>query len=182
MPPLQKTYPRATLTRSGGEVLITIEPVGCTLTDHRWGFSIEAKTDKKGAMKATIKYGQDKDYPNRKEVRRPIEDFTADDLGRLACQIVDKETGKTGSTVWRPPLVRSITYAATLPAGDAFSISVQARRMRISLSESAQAPCTAEVVPGRKKSDLAETTATGLEIDDAYDAFVRTLKQHFGRP
>jgi hypothetical protein len=182
MPPLQKTYPRATLTRSGGEVLITIEPVGCTLTDHRWGFSIEAKTDKKGIMKATVKYGEDKDYPNRKEVRRPIEDFTADELGRLACQIVDKATGKAGSTVWRPPLFRSVTYAAMLPNGDAFSISVQARQMRLDLSEFAPEPCTAEVVPGRRKSDLAETTAMSLEIDDAYAAFVWALKQHFGRP
>jgi len=182
MPPLQKTFPLATLTRSGGEVLVTIEPAACSHIGQRWGFSIEARTDKKGIMMATVKYGEDKDYPNRKQVRRPIDDFTADELGRLASQIVDKETGKAGSTVWGTPLFRSVTYTAMLPNGDAFSISVQARRMQLSTSDYAQEPCTAEVVSGRRKSDLAETTAMSLEIDDAYSAFAWTLKQHFGRP
>jgi hypothetical protein len=54
--------------------------------------------------------------------------------------------------------------------------------MQLLTSDYAQERCAAEILPGRRKSDLAETTAMSLEIDDAYAVFVCTLKQYFGRP
>ena len=175
MPPLEKDFPAAILTRSGGEVLITVSPATCPNVQSRWSFSISSKTNKKGAMRATVEYGPDTDFKNRMKVQRPIEDFTEDDLGGLVCQMVDKQTGQTGSSLWRPPIFRSVDYAAKTRTGESFLVSVQARKMQLDSSTFAPEPCTAEIIRGRRQSSLLETTANGLNIDDAYDALVRSL-------
>ncbi len=173
MPPLQKTFPLSALVRSGGDALITVVPAVCPQTNHRWGFRVIATADRKGAIKAAVEYGQDKDYPARKKCRRGIEDFAVEDLDRLCNQIVNEETGQAGSSLWRPPTFRSVTYIATVSTGTRFNVSLQARKMQIDSGVFSNEPCAAEVMRGRRESTLVETTARGLCIDDAYEVFER---------
>lgn len=124
-------------------------------------------------MTAEIEHGPPEEHPTRKKAKQRIEDFEAEELGRIACQIVDDEIGAAGSCLWKPPLFRSVNYAATIASGDSFAVSVQARKMQIESGVFAAEPCTAEIMRGRRQSSLVETTADGLEIDHAYAAFER---------
>jgi hypothetical protein len=178
---LQKTFPMASLTRSGGDVIVSVGAAGSLWHGDRWTFSITARTDKKGEIKATIEYGPDKDSPKRTRARRAIADFSEENVGQLACQMVDLKIRQTGSTVWKT-IVRRVDYAAIIRVnyagvssqGDAYVVSLQKRQMRLDSSSFAPEPCTAEVTRGRK---LWETTAKGLGIDDAYDALDRVLNE-----
>jgi hypothetical protein len=152
---------------------MTVTPATSPFAEARWGFSIAANTDKKGAMTAAVQYGPNRDYPNRMQARRRIEDVTAEDLGLLACGMVDEQIGQGGSSLWEPPMFRSVTYTATVGSGVVFNVSLQSRKMQIDSGVFAPEPCTAEVMRGRRQSTLVETIAKGLGIDDAYEAFER---------
>lgn len=179
--PLQKTFPIAVLTRSGGKMFVCVGAAGSLWHGDRWSFSITAKTDKKGQMKATIEYGPDKDSPKKMQARKPIEDFSQKNVERLACEMVDKKIGQTGTSVWKT-MIPNVDYAAIITANYAgvlqqkaeYVVSLQKRKMRLDSSTFAPEPYTAEITQGRK---LWETTANGLGIDDAYDALDRVLNE-----
>jgi hypothetical protein len=176
MPPLQKTFPLAVLTRAGGEAITTVTPATSQYAGDRWSFTVAAKTDKKGAMKAAIEYGPDSDYQNRMKARRTIEDFSTEDLSVLVCQIVDKHTGQEGSTLWKPPLIRSVTYDVMPRSQEPYSVSILCRQMQLDSRTFAPEPCTAEVIRGRRQSSLLATPASGTDIDAAYVAFIRAVR------
>jgi hypothetical protein len=179
--PLQKTFPIAVLTRSGGKMSVSVGAAGSLWHGDRWSFSITARTDKKGEVKATIEYGPDTDSAKQIRARKTIADFSQEQVERLACDMVDAKIEQAGSTVWKTRIssvnyaaIISVNYGGVLRQGQAYVVSLQTRKMRLDSRTLAPEPCTAEITRGRK---LWETTANGLGIDDAYNALDRVLNE-----